>query len=619
MSKNSITVSLVDEERLFLNPNCLPAKTDIAYALAKNFQNEIRHHATEGWFYWTGTQWRNEDPGLKRLRSSIRQCLMIMRDAAFAQDAPNRIVKFINDLLDGVSALIKIMEASPPLSIDGDCFDQNPYLLNCLNGSIDLRTRTIQPHTPDNLLSKMTPFNYIPDAPCVQFQDFLDVVFDFNSELIRYVQKTLGYATTADAGKHLFWLWYGPTGRNGKSVLANIVRGVLGTDYSSDLDPNSLDRRDKNRIPTDIMRLKGVRFLSCREPDVNQQLNASLLKTLIGGDTVVARNLYRHEQEFNPHFKLNILTNHLPNISSPDEAFWQRVRVIPFNVHVPSVMTVVENLADKLVAEEGPGILAWLVRGAQSYYDEGIDEPPEVLAATEVYRIVQTPEGQQQLDPSAGKDFIDRWLVAEKDETISKEKAYKAYQEHIQYFEGLTPVSQKAFGQTMASRGFERLDVRNFRINEDGRKVRAWYGVRLKDGEEYINQIGEFRQQEDEEAYGKKADVLAQRTGMRRNQACWIIKIEQDALQASRSLVRLFVDNYRTRLENEMHNLPPDERQDSIQEKLEERRSEIAPRARAYHKLIDMAQNLQKPGGNIEDADYRKMLDEFIYFSKSIC
>ena len=156
MSKNSITVSLADEERLFLNTNCLPAKTDIAYALAKNFQNEIRHHATEGWFYWTGTQWRNEDPGLKRLRSSIRQCLMIMRDAAFAQDAPNRIVKFINDLLDGVSALIKIMEASPLLSIDGDCFDQNPYLLNCLNGSINLRTGTIQPHTPDNLLSKMT-------------------------------------------------------------------------------------------------------------------------------------------------------------------------------------------------------------------------------------------------------------------------------------------------------------------------------------------------------------------------------------------------------------------------------------------------------------------------------
>jgi putative DNA primase/helicase len=262
----------------------------------------------------------------------------------------------------------------------------------------------------------------------------------------------------------------------------------MGTDYSADLDPRSLDRRNRSRIPTDIARLEGVRFLSCREPDAAQQLSAALLKNLVGGDTVVARHLFMEEEEFQPHFKLNILANRLPEVDNADDAFWQRVRVIPFNIHVPSLMPIVENLAEKLVVEEGPGILAWLVRGAAAYFAEGLDEPPEVVAATAAYREQETLEDEEKLDRSAGEWFIDAWLVEEPGATVTKETAYETYRAYSRDLKGLVPVAAKAFGMTMIRRGYERTDVKNFRIADNDRQVRAWYGVRLRQGAEVIEE-----------------------------------------------------------------------------------------------------------------------------------
>ncbi|MBV9452643.1 MAG: hypothetical protein JOZ19_00760 [Rubrobacter sp.] len=79
-----------------------------------------------------------------------------------------------------------------------------------------------------------------------------------------------------------------------------------------------------------------------------------------------------------------LATNHKPEIRGTDPAIWDRIRLVPFDVRIPSG-EVDRELPEKLKAEL-PGILAWAVRGCLDWQKNGLGEPEEVRAATEAYR-----------------------------------------------------------------------------------------------------------------------------------------------------------------------------------------------------------------------------------------
>jgi putative DNA primase/helicase len=62
------------------------------------------------------------------------------------------------------------------------------------------------------------------------------------------------------------------------------------------------------------------------------------------------------------------------------------VRRIPFEHVVPDEQQV-KDLDEQLLADEGPAILGWAIRGAVQVLAGGLADPPAVLAATEDYRI----------------------------------------------------------------------------------------------------------------------------------------------------------------------------------------------------------------------------------------
>jgi hypothetical protein len=61
-------------------------------------------------------------------------------------------------------------------------FDQDPWMLNTENGTVDLRTGTLRPHRPQDLLSKMIPLSY-QHAECPQFMAFLSQIMGCRSPL----------------------------------------------------------------------------------------------------------------------------------------------------------------------------------------------------------------------------------------------------------------------------------------------------------------------------------------------------------------------------------------------------------------------------------------------------
>lgn len=92
---------------------------------------------------------------------------------------------------------------------------------------------------------------------------------------------------------------------------------------------------------------------------------------------------------FPVQFKLWVLCNDQPSIKGTNEGIWSRIRLIPFDHFFPEDKRI-KDLVDILVAEEGPAILGWLVKGCQQWQQmKGLAEPQKVLAAGKTYRNEQ--------------------------------------------------------------------------------------------------------------------------------------------------------------------------------------------------------------------------------------
>ncbi|MCM1316009.1 MAG: phage/plasmid primase, P4 family [Alistipes senegalensis] len=279
-------------------------------------------------------------------------------------------------------AMVKEMEhlvAVSPNELDADKF-----LVNVKNGVLNLNDFSVASHKPDFLMTRMlgTSMPKSPKRP-EKWLSFLDQIFSGDKELIRYIQKALGYSLSGDTSEQCAFFLYG-TGRNGKSTFLEVVRKIMG-DYATNIQPESIMvKASTNTANSDIARLKGARLVTSVEPNEGMRLNEGLLKQLTGDDMITARKLYGDEFEFRPEFKLWMATNHKPTIRGTDLGIWRRIHIIPFCVTIPEEV-VDKNLSQKLMREL-PDILAWIVDGYKLWKMEGLRKPKVIEDAVEEYR-----------------------------------------------------------------------------------------------------------------------------------------------------------------------------------------------------------------------------------------
>lgn len=279
-------------------------------------------------------------------------------------------------------AMVKELEhlvAVSPSELDAD-----RLLVNVQNGVLNLRDFSMTEHKPDFLMTRMlgTSMPESPERP-EKWLAFLDQIFNGDLELIRYIQKALGYSLSGDTSEQCAFFLYG-TGRNGKSTFLEVVRKIMG-DYATNIQPESIMvKASTNTANSDIARLKGARLVTSVEPNEGMRLNEGLLKQLTGDDMITARKLYGDEFEFRPEFKLWMATNHKPTIRGTDLGIWRRIHIIPFTVTIPEEV-VDKNLPYKLM-KELPDILAWMADGYKLWKSEGLRKPKVIADAVEEYR-----------------------------------------------------------------------------------------------------------------------------------------------------------------------------------------------------------------------------------------
>ena len=366
------------------------ALTDLGNAERFVYQHRenVRYCALKRcWSIWNGRYWE-EDVTEQIYHLACGTIRDISREAElYSADGSRRaaVLKWANQSegRERVRAMVELAQPAPEVAIRPDLFDQDPWLLTCRSGTLNLRTGVLQPHQRHDYISKLAPVDYDPQATCPTWERFLDCIFSHRTSLIDYVQKICGYCLTGNTDEHDFYFLYG-NGANGKSTLIKTLMALLGNDYARQASSGALTARCTDSIGEDIAVLQGARLVAAVELDEGRKLAEGLLKQLTGGDLVRARMLYANSFEFLPTFKLLLASNHKPTITGTDNGIWRRIKLIPFTVAVPEAQQD-PQLFGKLQAEL-PGILNWCLAGCLKWQQEGLDPPVEVQGATSGYR-----------------------------------------------------------------------------------------------------------------------------------------------------------------------------------------------------------------------------------------
>lgn len=431
-------------------PETLP-RTEIG--LAERFVARHRHearfcHPWGKWLTWDGRRWGVDDRA--RVRSMSKATVRsLLEEAARIEDEKQRRAHVAWALSCErkrcIDAMLGLAAAENGITIVPDEMDRDPWLLNCLNGTLDLRTGRLRPHDPGDILTKLCPVEYDAAAECPLWESTLERFLP-DPAIRRYIQRVAGYAITGAVRDHVLPIFYG-TGANGKSTVLNTLIDLLGSDYAMKAAPDLLLSRDGNSHPTERASLFGKRLVVAIETEDGQRFNESLVKELTGGDQITARRMREDFWSFMPTHKIILATNHRPTVRGTDRGIWRRLKLIPFSVAIDDAAadtTMPERIRDEL-----PGVLAWAVRGCMDWQRDGLAEPEEVASATRVYRQDEDVLGR----------FMDERCVISPGVRVQAAHLYGEYKGWAEE-SGLGVMSLVKFGKSINERGFEKENER---------------------------------------------------------------------------------------------------------------------------------------------------------------
>lgn len=418
-----LTLSL-DEMAPHTNPRYGRDEIGMGNMFADFFKPIARYNSERGiWYVYDGTVWQPDTENLKvaELAKLLADKLYVFALTITEEDARKRFIDRVRklQLRKHRETMLKDAKSVFPLSMRS--FDQDIYLFNCKNGTLDLRTMEFREHRPEDYLTKVSPVNYDPEADCPRWHTFMDEIMQGDKERSDYLQKAIGYSLTGDTRMECLFILYGPTSRNGKGTTMESILRIMG-EYGKNADPTMLQAKfnaQSNGPTEEIARLAGARFVNISEPAKKLTIDAALTKRLTGNDTITARYLHENSFEFRPNFKIFINTNHRPNITDLTLFDSGRIKIIPFDRHFDEKEQDKDLKTTFAKPENMSGILNWMLEGYKMFRSQGLKMPDSVINATDDYRKASDKIAQ----------FCEACLVSKPGAMLRSKSVYNRYKQ----------------------------------------------------------------------------------------------------------------------------------------------------------------------------------------------
>lgn len=450
------------------------------------------------WALWDGTRWARDDRGAilefstdiaHEIEMEGEQLLEESENAINDDEKRNMFRKGLDLVENGqklenlprqltMLARAKPMVAFSAGSIDGsEGFDQEPLLVNCENGIVDLKNLTLLPHDPAKACMRKVKAKFNLEAACDIWERVVSQIMCHREDLIDFIQRVLGYCITglcpAEMGRE-FFIFHGE-GSNGKNVISNIMMYVLGTGkylgYAGSAKSQLIMERRNDDGPNPVlMKNVGRRVVFVSESKATRVLDEEEIKRLVGDRIISGRDLYEKDQDVLSTFKIILNCNRKPRIRSNDYALWSRIFLTPFDAKFidpndpksPAVdnkkifaKTEEKELREELLTQ-ADGIFTWLCVGAHDYVKNGLRPPSIVLEKTQEYE-----EESRTFD-----QFVKQMIVYDLGSKVKKADLYAKYSMWCKE-EGVQEENKRQCGARLKSGEIKMENGKTIAVGED--------------------------------------------------------------------------------------------------------------------------------------------------------
>lgn len=390
--------SLGSYENLLYRSIGKPTHDKVATLLKFKMEDKVVHDGSHFWMFTT--RWQQVlDIQIKQ--ELTQKVLSELQERTQCDDKFEDLVAFMEDE-NKMTSVVNNFKTKVFDRTFYDSFDQDPLIIGCNNGYVNLTTGAFSTFNKDVRISKTTGYDYF-DGDKVLFdqavyQQWLDKVEQIHPipEERRICQTYMGYMLRGDHPEKKFAMFKDDKGgNNGKSKQAQACSLAMGT-YAKPGNNKHLycnsEFQSQSGHNAEIFAYEGYRAAFFEEMDDKMELDTKKIKDHTGGNAKGSgrRPNGRVDETVNLFTKWALSFNDKcqPKYDTSDAGFLSRILGIPFRAKFYSSAKEYEastvqwkhmadpDMDEKLIAWR-PYILKWMLEGHQLYLQDGFRNIPQ--------------------------------------------------------------------------------------------------------------------------------------------------------------------------------------------------------------------------------------------------
>ena len=429
--------------------------------IAYKYNSTPGQHTVRWWkgrfWQWDGKRYAPLDADV--LKAEVMQC--------FDENDLDIIPYHAKQIVDSISAVTLLLPTiEPPCWVDG-CVNSWDRLISLQNGMLDVdaytagQEETLIPHSPSYFSMNTLRHDFDPISTCPKWLDFLEEIFEGDSDIVDIIQEIFGYCLLPDTSLNKAFIFVGE-GANGKTVVLRTLSRLVGRDNCSSVPLESFGQRFQ------MAQTLGKLVNLCEDVGELDRLAEGSIKMFTDGSEMTFE--YKGKDTFSarPTARLVIATNNLPRFSDKSEGIWRRLKVIPFDYRIPEhrqdTRYKEDHQKDWIFHDELPGIFIWALDGLQRLKRNKIFT--EAKSCTNILN-------QYRLDCNPAKTFLTDNYKETLDTRISVDVVYKKYKQFCDEGE-YRKLSKSNFGKEVF-RTFPRAE--KVRAGTRGNRYNEYVGI----------------------------------------------------------------------------------------------------------------------------------------------
>ncbi len=350
-NKERENLAPIEQERRDSLPDW--SQSDLADWLAEKYQSQLAWNSIESEWY----RYSSVTPGIWSVEPSElifllvkRQLKVIAREIAKSgKKKPSYTLSFIN----GIIGLLK-----PDLAVRS--WNEAEGVLPMLNGVLDLETRKLIPHSPENKLTWCLPYEYNPLAKCEPIQEWLLTMCGGDRNLVQLMRAYLLGIVTGRTDWQKYLELIGPGG-TGKSTFTRLATALVGQE---NVHTTTLHKLEKSKFETASIAGKRLVLINDSERYAG---DVTKLKNLTGQDTLPYEVKFKQSKGgFTPDALVIVSTNEVIQSSDYTSGLARRRISVPMMNKIESLRqkNLIEHKNGKMRGEflpYIPGLLNWVL------------------------------------------------------------------------------------------------------------------------------------------------------------------------------------------------------------------------------------------------------------------